>query len=89
VARVVLTRTAREALAALTFMLADAVLDALGELERDPHLGHQLRGRLTGLRSYRIGVYRIIYELRDDKDDKSVRVVAIRHRGDACGSDPR
>jgi mRNA interferase RelE/StbE len=78
VARVFLTRTAREALAALDFLLADAVLDALSELERDPHLGYELRGRLTGLRNYRVGVYRIIYELRDDR---TVRVVAIRHRG--------
>ncbi len=85
-ARVVVARTAREALAALDFMVADAVLDALGELERDPHLGHELRGRLTGLRSYRVGVYRIIYELRDDK---TVRIVAIRHRGAAYSSDPR
>jgi mRNA interferase RelE/StbE len=86
VARVVLTRTASDALAMLDLILADAVVDALGELERDPHLGHQLRGRLTGLRSYRVGAYRIIYELRDDK---ALRVVAIRHRGDAYGSDPR
>jgi mRNA interferase RelE/StbE len=86
VARVYLTRTAREALAALDFLLADAVLDALGGLERDPHLGHQLRGRLTGLRSYRVGVYGIIYERRDDG---TVRVVAIRHRGSAYGVDPR
>jgi mRNA interferase RelE/StbE len=86
VGRVLLTRTARDALAALDFLLANAVLDALGELERDPHLGHQLRGRLTGLRSYRVGIYRIIYELRDDS---MVRVVAIRHRGDAYGTDPR
>jgi len=86
VARVYLTRTAREALVALDFLLADAVLDALGELERDPHLGHQLRGRLTGLQSYRVGIYRIIYELRDDK---AVRVIAIRHRGDAYDVDPR
>ncbi len=85
-ARVFLTRSARDALAGLDFLLADAVLDALGELEREPEIGHRLRGRLTGLRSYRVGVYRIIYELRDDK---AVRVVAIRHRGDACGIDPR
>ena len=85
-ARVYLTRTAREALAALEFPLADAVLDALSELERDPHLGHQLRGRLTGLRSYRVGIYRIIYELRDDK---TVRVIAIRHRGSAYDIGPR
>jgi mRNA interferase RelE/StbE len=86
VARVCLPRTARDALAGLDFLLADAVLDALGELEREPEIGHQLRGRLTGLRSYRVGVYRIIYELRDDR---AVRVVAIRHRGDAYGIDPR
>ncbi len=85
-ARLYLTRTAREALAALDFLLADAVIDALGELERDPHLGHQLRGRLTGLRSYRVGIYRIIYERRDDK---TVRVIAIRHRGNAYDTDPR
>ncbi|TVR32972.1 MAG: type II toxin-antitoxin system RelE/ParE family toxin [Nitriliruptor sp.] len=85
-ARVFLARSARESLAALDFLLAEAVLDALGELERDPQLGHQLRGRLTGLRSYRVGVYRIIYELRDDR---AVRVVAIRHRGEAYGTDPR
>ena len=85
-ARVFLTRTAREALAALDFLRADAVLDALGELERDPRVGHELRGRLSGLRSYRVGVYRIIYELRDDT---TVRVIAIRHRGDAYGTDPR
>ncbi|TVR34994.1 MAG: addiction module toxin RelE [Nitriliruptor sp.] len=84
--RVFLTRTAREALAALDSLRADAVLDALGELERDPHLGHHLRGRLTGLRSYRVGVYRIIYNLRDDK---TVRIVAIRHRGSAYDTDPR
>jgi mRNA interferase RelE/StbE len=85
VPRFVLTRTAREALAALDFLLADAVIDALGELERDPHLGHDLRGRLKGLRSYRVGVYRILYQLHGE----TVRVVAIRHRQDAYGSDPR
>jgi mRNA interferase RelE/StbE len=86
VARVFLTRTAREALASLDFLRGDAVMDALGELQRDPRLGHELRGRLAGLRSYRVGVYRIIYELRDDF---TVRVVAIRHRGNAYETDPR
>jgi mRNA interferase RelE/StbE len=85
-ASVLLTRTAREALGALDFRRADAVMDALGELERDPFLGHELRGRLAGLRSYRVGVYRIIYELRDDR---TVRVVAVRHRGSAYDTDPR
>ena len=85
-ARVFLSRTARNTLATLDFPLADAVLDALGELERDPQVGHELRGRLAGLRSYRVGVYRVIYELRAER---TVRVVAIRHRGAAYGADPR
>lgn len=85
-ARVFLTRTARVALAEFDFLLADAVIDALGALEADPRIGYELRGRLTGLRSYRVGVYRIIYELRGDK---VVRVVAIRHRHEAYEVDPR
>jgi mRNA interferase RelE/StbE len=85
VATVVLARSARDALAGLDFLLADAILDALGELERDPETGHELRGRLSGLRSYRVGAYRIIYELRDAR---TVRVVAIRHRAQAYRTDP-
>ncbi|HSJ44266.1 MAG TPA: type II toxin-antitoxin system RelE/ParE family toxin, partial [Euzebyales bacterium] len=83
-ARVVVARVASAAHKELDHLVAEAVLDALGELERDPMVGHPLRGRLTGLRSYRVGVYRIIYQLRDES---AVRVVAIRHRGDAYTSD--
>lgn len=85
-ARVFLARSARAALEELDYLRADAVLDVLTELEHDPEAGYRLRGRLTGLRSLRVGVYRIIYELRDRK---TVRVLAIRHRGRAYGTDPR
>lgn len=85
-ARVFLARTARQALEQLDHLRADAILDALGLLEREPDAGHALRGRLVGLRSLRVGAYRIIYELRDPK---TVRVVAIRHRAQAYSSDSR
>lgn len=85
-AKVFLARSARDALADLDYLLADAVLDALGVLERDPEAGYELRGRLAGLWSYRVGAYRIIYERRDPT---TVRVVAIRHRGQAYERDPR
>lgn len=85
-ARVFLSRSARDALHALDFLRGEAVLDALDELERDPDAGYELRGRLAGLWSYRVGVYRIIYERRDPK---TIRVVAIRHRGQAYDTDPR
>jgi mRNA interferase RelE/StbE len=86
-ARVVLARRARLELLALGWPLIDAIEDALGLLERDPHAGHTLRGRLRGLRSLRVGSYRIIYQLTDA--DRTVRVAAIRHRSVAYRTDPR
>lgn len=86
-ARVVLARRARSELLELNWPLVDAIQDALGLLERDPLVGHGLRGRLRGLHSLRVGTFRIIYQLAED--EKTVRVVAIRHRSVAYGRDPR
>jgi mRNA-degrading endonuclease RelE of RelBE toxin-antitoxin system len=71
----------------LAWPLIDAIEDALGLLERDPHAGYSLRGKLTGLYSLRVGSYRILYQLTDG--GQTVRVAAIRHRGVAYRSDPR
>jgi mRNA interferase RelE/StbE len=87
VARVILARHARLELLALDWSLTDAIEDALGLLERDPTAGHALRGRLRGLRSLRVGAYRVIYQLTDEQ--RTVRVVAIRHRSAAYRVDPR
>lgn len=85
-ARVVLARSARRELLDLDWRLIDAIEDALGELERDPTAGHALHGRLRGLRSLRVGAYRIIYQVIDGS---VVRVAAIRHRSVAYRNDPR
>jgi mRNA interferase RelE/StbE len=87
VATVVLARRARQQLLELGWPLIDAVEDALGLLERDPDIGHALRGRLHGLRSLRVGAYRIIYQI--NQDGQTVRVAAIRHRSIAHDTDPR
>jgi mRNA interferase RelE/StbE len=87
VARVVLARRVRAALLELDWSLIDAVEDALGLLEREPFSGHALRGRLRGLRSLRVGTYRIVYQLADA--NRTVRVAAIRHRSVAYRSDRR
>jgi mRNA interferase RelE/StbE len=87
VALVALARRARSELLELNWPLIDAIQDALGLLERDPFVGHELRGRLRGLRSLRVGTFRVIYQLA--RDEKTVRVVAIRHRSVAYGRDPR
>jgi len=67
--------------------LIDAIEDALGLLERDPHAGYPLRGKLRGLYSLRVGSYRILYQLTDR--GKTVRVAAIRHRSISYVGDPR
>ena len=77
-ARVVLALRARRDLLALDWPVIDAIEDALGLLERDPLVGHPLRGRLAGLRSLKVGTYRVIHEVRSDQ---LVRIVAIRDRG--------
>jgi mRNA interferase RelE/StbE len=87
VAKVVLARRVRQELLDLDWPLIDAVEDALGLLEREPESGHALRGRLRGLRSLRVGAYRIIYQLSET--DRTVRVAAIRHRSIAYRTDPR
>lgn len=86
-ARLVLARRARRELLELNWPLIDAIEDALGLLEREPQAGHALRGKLRGLYSLRVGVYRIFYQLTDG--EQTVRVAAIRHRSAAYGGDPR
>jgi len=87
VARVVVARSARRALLDLDWPLADGIEEALGLLERDPGAGHVLQGRLRGLRSLRVGAYRILYQVTDG--GQTVRVAAIRHRAIAYRTDPR
>lgn len=86
-ARLVLARRARAELLELEWPLIDAAEEALALLQREPHAGYPLRGRLRGLHSLRVGSYRIIYQLSDS--DKTVRVATIRHRSTAYGNDPR
>lgn len=86
-ARVVLARRARLDLLALDWPLIGAVEEALALLEREPLAGYELRGRLKGLRSLRVGSYRVVYQLAES--EQLVRVAAIRHRAIAYRTDPR
>jgi mRNA interferase RelE/StbE len=87
VAKVVLARSARAVLLELDWHIADAVEEALALLEREPLAGYALRGRLRGLRSLRVGAYRLLYQVTDG--GRTVRVAAIRHRSVAYRIDPR
>jgi addiction module RelE/StbE family toxin len=85
VATVVVARRARQQLLDLDWRLIDAVEESLGLLEREPHAGHPLRGRLGALRSVRVGTYRIIYQVAEN--EHTVRVAAVRHRSIAYRTD--
>jgi len=49
-------------------------------IAKDPFSGKKLKGKYTGLLSYRFSDYRIIYEIRQQK--LLVVILRIRHRKD-------
>ena len=55
-----------------------AVYTALQDIKDDPQLGKPLTRELTGRFSYKIGVYRIIYKIKER--DKVIFVLAAGHR---------
>jgi mRNA interferase RelE/StbE len=67
--------------------LDDAVFVALGVLESDALAGKPLQGRLRGIRSLRVGSWRIPYTLADGGATVVVRTVS--HRSSAYRADPR
>lgn len=56
------------------------VILALTSLEDDPHAGKSLEGDHKGHRSYRVGSYRIIYEIKKKK--LIILVINVGHRRD-------
>ena len=43
------------------------LLDKIETLSENPRLGKELVGRLSGLRSLKIGIYRVIYKIEEMK----------------------
>jgi len=60
--------------------LSRRVANALDDLIRDPHQGKPLKGELRGRFSYRIGNYRIIYQIV--RHQLLIIVIDIGHRRD-------
>ncbi len=89
-AELLLTSRAKRDLAALHRILQQAVLETLTSLELRPdELGKELRGRLSGLWSCRVGSYRILYTIEGNDPSTRVVVRAIRHRAVAYRSGGR
>ena len=74
-----LTARAKKDLTALPRTIREAVVETLTLLEANPEeMGKQLRGRLRGLWSCRVGNYRALYTIGGQRGRVIVR--AIRHR---------
>jgi mRNA-degrading endonuclease RelE of RelBE toxin-antitoxin system len=77
-----LTHRAKEDLSALPRLFQEAVDETLTFLEADAEtLGKELRGRLRGLWSCKVGSYRILHTIEGSETQGRVVVRAIRHRG--------
>jgi mRNA interferase RelE/StbE len=81
----VVTRRAEEDIARLPQAIREALDAALLALVADPtDLGNELRGRLRGLWSARVGSYRVLYTIEENR----VVVRAVRHRAVAYRARP-
>jgi mRNA-degrading endonuclease RelE of RelBE toxin-antitoxin system len=77
-AQVRMSRRAEHDLGRIETTYLPAVAEALRRLADAPLAGRALHGDLDGLRSRRVGAYRIVY--RFDPRARVVEVVWIRHR---------
>ncbi len=60
----------------------DAVLEALSEISEEPELvGKALSRNLAGNFTYRVGVYRILYKVK--QKDRIVQILSAEHRSRA------
>ena len=56
----------------------DRVVEALRELNENPQAGKQLKGKLKNLWSWRLGKYRILYQIQEEK--LLIFAISVRHR---------
>lgn len=79
--QVLLTKQSEKALADLAksqAKMAQRIADSIDRIAHDPDLGVSLRGELKGLYKYRVGPYRIIYEIKRKK--LIIVIIDIGHR---------
>jgi len=57
----------------------EAILSALEEVKNDPFEGKPLSRELVGRFSYRVGVYRVVYQV--NKQNQTIYISTAAHRG--------
>lgn len=76
--RIELTSQAKKELKIIKRVYQEAIGVALEELKENPFLGKPLVRELTGKFSYKVGAYRIIYQIKEK--DKIIQVITAGHR---------
>ena len=79
--RIKLARSASKQLEALPVEVQRRVIAALRAIQQDPDSGTKLLGAFAGSRRYRVGSYRIVYQVR--AAENLILIENIRHRGRA------
>jgi len=72
------TQKAAKSILKLNPSIRDRIKKEIEKLESDPNLGKQLIGVLSGLRSLRVGDYRVIY--KKEFNELIILVIAVGHR---------
>ena len=58
--------------------LRERIIKSIEKLKDNPHSGKPLSYDLTGLRSLRVGKYRVIYKI--DEENKVIWLITVGHR---------
>lgn len=78
--RVYLASRAEKDIKKLTSRVKEEIRGILRVLADNPYKGTTLLGKYKGLRRYRVGDFRIVYEL--NKKRKALTIIKIGHRRD-------
>lgn len=76
--RIEYTNTAQKFIKLLGSKDKERIMNSVESLQNNPDLGKQLVGPLKGLRSLRVGKYRVIY--KKEINELIILVVAVGHR---------
>jgi mRNA interferase RelE/StbE len=76
--RIELTRRAKKDIDKLASQTKKRCAEAIRVLVENPLRGEPLKGEFHGLRRYRVGDFRIIYEI--DAEDELLTIHTVKHR---------
>lgn len=76
--KLIISAEAKRELKKMKWVYQEAIVAALEEIRHDPYVGKPLMRELLGKYSYRVGMYRIIYKIKES--DKTVLVFTAGHR---------